>query len=229
MVKAELSDIKAISEGKAEDLKETLNSKNYELTNLSANNVALQTELDILKSELEAVRGELRSANSANEAALKMQEEFDLLLSSKTELENQVNGYQSSIGLLNTELFELNASITDYQTEISNLKSITKADEQDAFIDRLFKQIDILNDEKLNLLSEKEEMAVQLLKMNDTVSVISQQVDAHDIDITELDNHRKNIILANGSNNTSSEKTGMKKQINELVREIDKCIALLSA
>jgi hypothetical protein len=106
---------------------------------------------------------------------------------------------------------------------------VTKADEQDAFIDRLFKQIDILNDEKLNLLSEKEEMAVQLLKMNDTVSVISQQVDAHDIDITELDNHRKNIILANGSNNTSSEKTGMKKQINELVREIDKCIALLSA
>ena len=109
------------------------------------------------------------------------------------------------------------------------MKSVTKADEQDAFIDRLFKQIDILNDEKLNLLGEKEEMAVQLLKMNDTVSMISQQVDAHDINITELDNHRKNIILANGSSNISSEKTGMKKQINELVREIDKCIALLSA
>ena len=165
----------------------------------------------------------------ANESALNMQEEFDMLLASKTELENQINGYQSSIGLLNTELFELNASIGDYQTEISNLKSVSKADEQDAFIDRLFKQIDILNDEKLSLLSEKEEMAVQLLKMNDTVSVISKQVDAHDIDITELDNHRKNIILANGSSNISSEKTGMKKQINELVREIDKCIALLSA
>ena len=229
LVKLELSDIKAISEGKAEDLKETLNSKNYELTNLSANNVALQTELDILKSELESVRGELKSADLANESALNMQEEFDMLLASKTELENQINGYQSSIGLLNTELFELNASIGDYQTEISNLKSVTKADEQDAFIDRLFKQIDILNDEKLSLLSEKEEMAVQLLKMNDTVSVISKQVDAHDIDITELDNHRKNIILANGSSNISSEKTGMKKQINELVREIDKCIALLSA
>ena len=44
-----------------------------------------------------------------------------------------------------------------------------------------------------------------------------------------MDNHRKNVILAGSSNNVSSEKTVMKKQINELVREIDKCIALLSA
>ena len=72
-------------------------------------------------------------------------------------------------------------------------------------------------------------MANQLLKMTETVSNISQQVDYHDIDIKQLDNHRKNVILANGSSNVGSEKTNMKKQINELVREIDKCIALLSA
>ena len=67
------------------------------------------------------------------------------------------------------KLFDLNASIANYQTEIYNLKTSTKLDEQDAFIDRLFKQIDLLNDEKLSLLSEKEEMAIQLLKMNESV------------------------------------------------------------
>jgi hypothetical protein len=65
--------------------------------------------------------------------------------------------------------------------------------------------------------------------MNETVASISQHIDSHSIDTTELDNHRKNVILAGSSNNAGSEKTIMKKQINELVREIDKCIALLSA
>ena len=86
-----------------------------------------------------------------------------------------------------------------------------------------------MTDERLSLLNEKEEMSNQLLKMNETVASISQHIDSHSIDTTELDSHRKNVILAGGSSNGSSDKTIMKKQINELVREIDKCIALLSA
>jgi len=71
-------------------------------------------------------------------------------------------------------------------------------------------------------------MATQLLKMNDVVGVISQQVDSEKIDVTDLNNHRKNVILASNSGGVS-EKSQMKEQINDLVREIDKCIALLSA
>lgn len=229
LVKTELSELKTVAEGKASDLKETLNTKNYEITTLSANNIALQTELDLLKAELEGVRGELKSAVEANQNSSTLQDEFNALVSAKTELENQVASFQSNILLLNAQVSELNVTISGYQTEITSLKSATKADEQDAFIDRLFKQIDILSDERLSLLNDKEEMATQLLKMNETVATISQHVDSHNIDITELDNHRKNVILAGSSNNVSSEKTVMKKQINELVREIDKCIALLSA
>jgi uncharacterized coiled-coil DUF342 family protein len=191
--------------------------------------MALQTELDLLKAELEGVRGELKSAIESNQGSSSLQEDFNSLMTAKTELENQLSGYKSTIEGLNAQVSELTASISGYQSEITSLKSATKADEQDAFIDRLFKQIDILSDERLSLLNEKEEMANQLLKMNETVASISQHVDSHNIDITELDNHRKNVILAGSSNNVSSEKTVMKKQINELVREIDKCIALLSA
>ena len=236
LTRTELDELKTISEGKSQDLKDLLNEKNYEMTTLSANHVALQTEFNLLKAELENVRGELKVAESINESSSTLQDEYDQLLSVKKDLENQLVSYQSSVESLNTEVHQLNSSISGYETEIKNLRSSTKADEQDAFIDRLFKQIDILNSERLSLLNEKEEllnskeeMANQLLKMNDTVATISQHIDHHDIDTTELDSHRKNVILAGGSSNNGSDKSLVKKQINELVREIDKCIALLSA
>ena len=123
----------------------------------------------------------------------------------------------------------MTATIASNEAEILSLKSVTKSDEQDAFIDRLFKQIDTLTDERLNLLNEKGEMANQLLKMNESISGLSQQVDSHNVDISELDNHRKNVILAKSSSNDGSDKAVMKKQINELVREIDKFISMFSA
>jgi predicted nucleic acid-binding Zn-ribbon protein len=107
--------------------------------------------------------------------------------------------------------------------------SASKTTEQDEYIDRLFKQIDALNDERLNLLNEKEQMAEQLLKMNEMISGISQNIDSQNIDVTGLNSHRKNVILAKSSSGAADESSVMKKQINELVREIDKCIALLSA
>jgi len=206
LVKTELSELKSVAEGKSADLKETLNSKNYEITTLSANNMALQTELDLLKAELDTVRGELKSAVEANESSSSLLGELSSLAGVKAELENELSSYKSSIVSLNAQISDLNESISGYQSEIASLKSASKVDEQDAFIDRLFKQIDILSDERLSLLNEKEEMAIQLLKMNDTVASISQHVDSHNIDITELDNHRKNVILAGSSNNVSSEK-----------------------
>jgi len=72
-------------------------------------------------------------------------------------------------------------------------------------------------------------MAEQLLKMNDTIGNLSQEIDSQSINVNDLNNHRKNVILAKSSNGGNNESTSMKKQINELVREIDKCIALLSA
>lgn len=231
LLRAELAEAKALNEGKVEDLKETLNGKNYELTTLAANNSALQTEISLLKAELQGVQGELSAANEANEWARKQQDELDTLLSAKSELESQVAFYQSETNSLQSRIAELNSSIAAYEEQVQSLSSTNNVAEREAFIDGLFKQIDMLNDERFKLLGEKEEMATQLLKMNDSLSGLSQQVDSQNIDISELDMHRKNVILAKSSNGAaaSHEKTAMKKQINELVREIDKCIALLSA
>jgi len=72
-------------------------------------------------------------------------------------------------------------------------------------------------------------MVNQLLKMNESISILSQHVDYQNFDISALDSHRKNVILSKSLSNEGSEETILKKQINELVREIDKCISLLSA
>ncbi len=164
LLKAELEEGSSNIEGRVSELKETLNTKNYEITNLTADKAALETQVEQLKNEL------------AN--------------------------WESSPN---------------------------KNEEQEEFVNRLTKQIESLTEERLGLLNEKEEMANQLLKMNEVVNSISQGIDAQNIDVTDLNNHRKNIILAQSSGGTTNEKTVMKKQINELVREIDKCIALLSA
>jgi chromosome segregation ATPase len=229
LVKSELSELKIISDGKASDLKDTLSSKNFELTNLSANNSALLTEVEFLKMELESKNNELIGLKSSLELSSSHAELIEGLNATKMELENQIGEYKNSVTDLTNQVSDLFNTIAVNEAEIVNLKSVTKSDEQEAFIDRLFKQIDTLTDERLNLLNEKGEMANQLLKMNESISGLSQQVDSHHVDISELDNHRKNVILAKGSSNDSSDKTIMKKQINELVREIDKCIALLSA
>jgi hypothetical protein len=135
---------------------------------------------------------------------------------------------QGTIGDLNSSVASLNEKISGYENELELLRNSANTEEHDAFIDRLFKQIDVLNDERLSLLTEKEQMANQLLKMNDVVSTLSQNVESQDIDVTSLNNHRKNVILGTNSG-ANGEKSQMKKQINDLVREIDKCIALLSA
>jgi chromosome segregation ATPase len=215
LIKAELEEIKTISAAKVDEFKEILSEKNFTITNLEGQNAGLTQEISQLKSEVS-----------------ELQAGFDTLNLEKLDLLTQLTGLQSSISDLNSTVASLNDKIASYESEIQSLSSNTavsaNVEEQDAFIDRLFKQIDGLNDERLVLLDEKEQMATQLLKMNDVIGELSQNIESQSIDVTDLNNHRKNIILANNSGE-KSEKSQMKKQINDLVREIDKCITLLSA
>jgi chromosome segregation ATPase len=185
-------------------------------------------EVSMLKKEIESLRSEMISNDQSSEQMTALQHNFESLTQEKHSLLSEINALQSTIGSLNNSVGELNSKIVSYEKEISELKASSNSQDQDDFIDRLFKQIDILNDERLSLLNEKEQMANQLLKMNDVISTISQEVDSQNINVQNLNNHRRNVILASDSGATS-EKAQMKKQINELVREIDKCIALLSA
>jgi chromosome segregation ATPase len=227
LLKTELDEVRSQSIGRVEELKETLSSKNFEITNLQGTNAALETEISALKLEIESLRSEVEMSSQSNEQLNALQHNYEMLNTEKHNLLSEINMLQTTIGGLNSSVSELNEKISGYETELDLLRNSSNAEEQEAFIDRLFKQIDVLNDERLALLNEKEQMAGQLLKMNDVISGLSQEVDSQSIDVSSLNNHRKNVILASNSN--GAEKSQMKKQINDLVREIDKCIALLSA
>ncbi|MGZ3931885.1 MAG: hypothetical protein ACXVP0_11070, partial [Bacteroidia bacterium] len=174
---------------------------------------------------------QLESAQTNSEQVTEWENKYTLLSAENGSLSAQIGELTGIVSGFKTEVESLNSKIESYEQEIVSLKNSSKTSEdQDEFIDRLFKQIDALNDERLTLLNEKEAMASQLLKMNDVIGGLSQQIDSQHINVSDLNNHRKNVILATSSDNGPvNERTVMKKQINELVREIDKCIALLSA
>jgi chromosome segregation ATPase len=228
ILKAELDEIRSQSIGKAEYFKETLSAKNFEVTNLEANNAAYVHEIGMLKKEVAELEQQLSQAADSGENIQALQRNLEIVTGEKNSLISEIGSLTHTINSLCESTKELNDKIGSYENEIEKLSSVdAKTVEQEAFIDRLFKQIAELNDQKMTLLDEKEQMAAQLLKMNEVVNSISQQVDSERIDVTSLNNHRKNVILA--TNSDGNQGSQMKEQINDLVREIDKCIALLSA
>lgn len=228
LLKTELDSINAQSLTRVEELKETLSSKNFVITNLEGTNAGLELEMSLLKAELEEMKNQVNHSSQSDEQISSLQHNLDSLTSEKHTLLSEINLLHSTISDLNNSVTDLSSKITDFESEVLLLKNANNTEEQDAFIDRLFKQIDILNDERLGMLNEKEQMANQLLKMNDVISGLSQNIESQHINVTDLNNHRKNVILGSNSGGTS-EKSQMKSQINDLVREIDKCIALLGA
>jgi chromosome segregation ATPase len=207
LLRTELTEIKSISAAKTEEFKEILTEKNFAITNSEGENAGLKQEINQLKSEIFELNSKFESYNSEN-----------------TDLYNQISESHSNISQLNTQFEELNNKVYNYEIEIESLKQnqvSNQNEEQSIIIEDLYKKVE-------DLLEEKNLMAEQLLKMNSVVGEISQEVDNQNIDVMSLSNHRKNVILANNSEE-NNEKTLLKKQINDLVREIDKCIMLLSA
>ncbi|MCU0360642.1 MAG: hypothetical protein MUF75_07985 [Bacteroidia bacterium] len=215
LLKDELAQMRLQSQAKSEDFKESLANK--------------QTEIEALQDNLSRMISEHQDLRLENQVLSdKLQQNSTILQSENQTLLSQIAELKHRVSTLEGQLSEANAKHETFETQTQTSGMSQNQAEQDAFIDRLFKQIDLLNDQRLALLDEKEQMAGQLLKMNEVIGSISQQVDNESIDVTGLNNHRKNVILA-GNSPRNEDVSGMKEQINNLVREIDKCIALLSA
>ena len=177
--------------------------------------------------------------------------EYQKLLIENTNIIDEINiaqdkleAHESEITLLKAELEEVkiqSAGKVDYFKEILSNRNF-EITNLESNIAALNKEMQLIKKEmasvcensetisKLNvkILDEKDQLANQMLKMNSVIGSISQQVDSESINVEGLNNHRKNVILANNSDEMNG-KSQMKEQINDLVREIDKCIVLLSA
>jgi len=154
-------------------------------------------------------------------------------LSNETEIQqNELNIFKEKTKELTAELeFEksnLNLIISDLKNQLNEKKTEINNSSDEAFIDKLFKQIDLLNDENAVLSTENDEISDNLNYLNEKYHSLSQIIENQKNEIIGLEERNKKIKLATELKVSDEENSDLKLKINELVREIDRCIALLS-
>ena len=240
-----LSDTEISLELKVQELQNAslqIDELNKQVLNFESSASEKNSEINNSKIELE---------NIFNQKLEHSETEYQKLLIENTNIIDEINiaqdkleDHESEITLLKAELEEVkiqSAGKVDYFKEILSNRNF-EITNLESNIAALNKELQLIKKEmasvcensetisKLNvkILDEKDQLANQMLKMNSVIGSISQQVDSESINVEGLNNHRKNVILANNSDEVNG-KSQMKEQINDLVREIDKCIVLLSA
>lgn len=231
----------ATIEAEKEQLNTQLQAATAELTTIketishtpAPTTTATQSEVDELRLEKERIATELLAVKHELEMTIQKREEKIILLQAEVgTLQNQVIALSDSLnqeadtnGLMGTQLEQLK-SITAEKEQKLNEMANNKSD--DEFIDKLIFQANRLNDEKhrLELLYSESEAELTLARTN--LAALTQLVEAQKTSISGLDETGKHVKLAQTLMLQADEKTAAKQAINELVREIDRCIALLS-
>jgi len=197
-------------------LNEVLNEKNTLIHQLQVEIEKLQLSINVTDNNstllLEAKTNELTL-----ETEKLHQQLSDLELNSK-----------QIIAELEFEKSNLNIIISDLKNQLSQQKNLSSTTNEDAFIDKLFKQIDLLNDENALLSTENDEIKDTLTEIHNKYESLSQVIENQRNEIINLEERNKQIKLATAFEVSDEETSDLKQRINELVREIDKCIALLS-
>lgn len=90
-----------------------------------------------------------------------------------------------------------------------------------ATIDRLYKKLELL-------VSAHQQTRDELNRSTQKVAELNKQLDLQNSSIHQLEEKNKVLKLSSFIQNDSGDNKAAKQKINELVREIDKCIALLN-
>ncbi len=194
--------------------------------------LSLTEEKNRLGSLVEQLSNEVAGVDeSAYTSQIELLNEELSTLSAKLEESNSVS--KLKVEALEFEKSNLILKLEDLESRLSAKSEVvvsetTTSSADDAFIDKLFKQIDLLNDEKLLIQTENEEAHSAVSELQEKCSNLTQVIENQKNDISNLEETNKQIKLAQSLLASGSDKTALKLRINELVREVDKCIALLS-
>ena len=90
-----------------------------------------------------------------------------------------------------------------------------------ATIERLHKKLE-------SLVANYQQLKEDLKASNQKVDVLSKQLGEHNQTIQQLNEKNKVLKLSSSIQGKQGDNKAAKQKINELVREIDKCIALLN-
>lgn len=201
-----------------------ISAKQSAYDELLLDNTSLNAELDALQLQQSQLSENIAILN------LELEEARNMSRGKAQDIQDIITEKNFEFIALQSELAALREEISIYKREQQNNQSAFNVSEQQlqSQVSELEEANGALQREHLKLLNEKDQLANQLIRMNEILSGLSQNVDSQNINVDALQAHRKNVILASESGEIK-DKSHMKEQIHELVREIDKCIALLGA
>ena len=121
----------------------------------------------------------------------------------------------------------LQAEISSLQSQIASLQEdiLAETEEKQSLSAQLIELTSIVSQKENQLNSPADETVFQ---SDETFSNLTQVVENQKNAISNLEHTNKNIKLAQTLMLQVKDKTAAKQAINELIREIEKCIALLS-
>ncbi len=222
-----------------ENLSEELNGLKQEYHNLvtkfdefTAHHTLIVNELKhdkkMLSSDLEFFKNEvglIAKNNSSNSS--EQQVEIETLQFEVENLNQKINSitdnFNFKIAEIENEKLNLQNQLNQIQQSdlgLNNLFTSNNTDEE--FTAGLMKKIDFLGEEKINLEN-------QVNSLRNQITELTQTIDNQSTELLNLEERNKQSKLAQALLMGTKDKTQMKLQINELVREIDKCIALLNS
>ncbi len=225
-----------------------LNELKNQISQLNSTVSETELKFSVLKDAMEIERTELSSEllklkEETSNYELEAQDKVSLLTDELRLLMTNHENYQDQSKSQLTELkgryevlaFEKNELIVKLENLSSQLQSTadvatadSSATENEEFIERLFKQIDGLNEEK-RILAESTDVALEEISfLKNKLEGLSELLDKQPFESSHLEESNNPSKLAEAVLFSNEEKAAMNLKINELVREIDRCLALLN-
>ncbi len=184
------------------------------------------SEKEHLATELAAITHELNVVTqSREEKIMSLQNEIGTLQNQLVSLSNNLNQETEQKNLIGTQVEQLTNIVTEKEQQLTTISN-NKADEE--FVDKLMQQINLLNDQKHSFETMYHDSEAELSLTKANLATLTQLVDGQKNSISDLEETNKHVKLAQTLVLQVNDKTEAKQAINELVREIDRCIALLS-
>ncbi|HXB40080.1 MAG TPA: hypothetical protein VNZ49_06025 [Bacteroidia bacterium] len=227
--KEQLSSQLQVATAELVTLKETLHNTAVPSASQSVSDEEIENirqEKERLNIELQATRHELDvTTQQREEKIILLQSEISNLQTQIITLSNSINEEAEQKNLIGTQLEQLTSIVSEKEQKLNEM---AKNDANDEFIDKLMFQANRLNDEKhrYEMLYTESEAELTLTKTN--LATLTQLIEEQKNSISGLEETDKHVKLAQTLMLQVTDKTAAKQAINELVREIDRCIALLS-
>jgi hypothetical protein len=207
----------AVSQNTGTPVSESLTEE--QIAEIKAEKEHLATELAAISHELNVV------TQNREEKIISLQNEIGTLQNQLVSLSNSLNQETEQKNLIGTQVEQLTSLVTEKEQQLSGMSN-NKADEE--FVDKLMHQINFLTNQKNSFETMYHDSEAELSLTKANLASITQLVDGQKDSISGLEETNKHVKLAQTLVLQAQDKTEAKQAINELVREIDRCIALLS-